>query len=129
MSGKIFFILCFLLSFCCVSEVVAQAKSKAAPDDVVRVDTRVVFVDVSVKDSKTNAPARDLSLKNFQVFDDDKPRELTYFSREGDTLLFKMNYANTFINFSDTPHFFVRSHNSRHWCKTNHLNQKRNEYD
>lgn len=55
-------------------------------EDVVRVNTRVVFVDVSVKDAKTREPVRDLSLNNFQVFDDGKPRALTYFSREGDTL-------------------------------------------
>ena len=53
--------------------------------EVVRVNTRVVFVEVSVKDTKTNAPVRDLSRENFQVLDDGKPRELTYFSREGDT--------------------------------------------
>jgi len=85
MKGKIFLILCLLLPFWFVSDTVAQEKSKAASEDIVRVDTRVVFVDVSVKDSKTNAPVRDLSLKNFQVFDDGRPRELTYFSREGET--------------------------------------------
>ncbi|HXH68891.1 MAG TPA: VWA domain-containing protein [Pyrinomonadaceae bacterium] len=85
MKEKIFLILCLLLPFCFVSNTVAQDKSKAASEDIVRVDTRVVFVDVSVKDQKTNAPVRDLSLKNFQVFDDGKPRELTYFSREGET--------------------------------------------
>ena len=59
------------------------AKNQA--DDTIRVNTRVVFVDVSVKDAKTNAPVRDLSLKNFQILDDGKSRSLSYFTREGDT--------------------------------------------
>lgn len=53
-------------------------------EDVLRVNTRVVFLDALVKDKKTGEPVRDLSLNNFQVFDDGKPRTLSYFSREGD---------------------------------------------
>ncbi|MFN2453305.1 MAG: VWA domain-containing protein [Pyrinomonadaceae bacterium] len=92
-------LLCIAIHFCCSPVVLAQERPRSVEEstrkptgaaqnqseDVVRVNTRVVFVDVSVKDAKTNAPLRDLSLKNFQVLDDDKPRALTYFSREGDT--------------------------------------------
>lgn len=89
MKRKIFLTLYLALFFCCLSNIAAQEKKPNAPpasaEDVVRVDTRVVFVDVAVSDAKTNAPVRDLPLKNFQVLDDGKPRELTYFSREGDT--------------------------------------------
>ena len=92
-------LLCIAIHICCLPIGVAQERPRTIPkstsqstgatqnqsEDVVRINTRVVFVDVSVKDAKTNAPVGDLSLKNFQVFDDGKPRALTYFSREGDT--------------------------------------------
>ncbi len=92
-------LLCTAIHFCCSPAGVAQERPRSVEEstskpagvaqnqseDMVRVNTRVVFVDVSVKDAKTSAPVRDLSLKNFQVFDDGKPRSLTYFSREGDT--------------------------------------------
>ena len=100
MINFIFLLLLSIAShFCCLSVGVAQERPRTVgesthrpagaaqnqSEDVVRVNTRVVFVDVSVRDAKTNAPARDLSLKDFQVFDDGNPRALTYFSREGDT--------------------------------------------
>jgi VWFA-related protein len=53
------------------------------PADTVRVQTRVVFLDALVKDKRTGIPISDLKPENFQVFDDGKPRLLTYFSREG----------------------------------------------
>ncbi len=64
-----------------------QSNSDAAlkPDDTVRVNTRVVFIDALVKDQKTNEPIRDLARADFQVLDDGKPRELSYFTREGDS--------------------------------------------
>ena len=45
-------------------------------EDVVRVRTRVVFVDVLVKDKKTGAPVADLTRENFEVLTDGKPRTL-----------------------------------------------------
>ena len=57
----------------------------AGPEEVVRIRTRVVFLDALVKDSKTNEPVRDLAPENFQVLDDSRPRALTYFTREGDS--------------------------------------------
>jgi VWFA-related protein len=53
------------------------------PADTIRVDTRVVFLDALVKDKKTGLPISDLKLDNFQVFDDGKPRTISYFTREG----------------------------------------------
>lgn len=50
-----------------------------------RVNTRAVFIDTLVRDRKTNEPVRDLKAEDFQVFDDGKPRKLSYFTREGDT--------------------------------------------
>ncbi len=51
--------------------------------DMVRIKTRVVFVDALVKDKKTNQPIRDRALEKFRVRDDGKPRTLSYFSRDG----------------------------------------------
>jgi VWFA-related protein len=56
-----------------------------APEDVVRIRTRVVFLDALVKDRGTNEPVRDLSPENFQVLDEGRPRRLSYFTREGDS--------------------------------------------
>jgi hypothetical protein len=52
-------------------------------EDIVRINTRVVFINTLVRDKKTGAPVTDLPLESFQVFDDDKPRKLSYFSNEG----------------------------------------------
>jgi VWFA-related protein len=51
--------------------------------DTIRIDTRVVFLDALVKDKRTGIPISDLTVQNFEVFDDGKPREITYFTREG----------------------------------------------
>jgi VWFA-related protein len=55
------------------------------PEEVVRIRTRVVFLDALVKDRRTNEPVRDLSPENFQVLDEGRPRTLSYFTREGDS--------------------------------------------
>jgi hypothetical protein len=52
-------------------------------DDTIRIKTRVVFLDALVKDKKTTLPISNLSQDNFQVLDDGKPRNLSYFTREG----------------------------------------------
>jgi VWFA-related protein len=52
-------------------------------EDVVRIRTRVVFVDVLVKDKRTNAPLPDLKISNFEIFDNGRLRQLTYFSGPG----------------------------------------------
>jgi VWFA-related protein len=51
--------------------------------DTIRIKTRVVFLDALVKDKRTNLPISDLSADNFQVFDNGKPRAISYFTREG----------------------------------------------
>src|SRR5436190_3388053 len=53
------------------------------PADTIRVQTRVVFLDALVKDKRTGIPISDLKLENFQVYDDGKPRSISYFTREG----------------------------------------------
>jgi VWFA-related protein len=53
------------------------------PADTIRVQTRVVFLDALVKDKRTGIPISNLKLENFQIYDDGKPRSISYFTREG----------------------------------------------
>jgi hypothetical protein len=84
-------LLCGLIGLFNTAATRAQAPATTASDqpgpveDVVRVNTRVVFIDTLVRDKKTGAPVTDLSLQSFQVLDDGKLRNLSYFSREGVT--------------------------------------------
>jgi VWFA-related protein len=52
-------------------------------EDTIKIKTRVVFLDALVKDKKTNLPISDLTTTNFEVLDDGKTRNITYFTREG----------------------------------------------
>src|SRR6185369_2904551 len=66
-----------IATFACVS-INAQEV-----EDTIRIKTRVVFLDALVKDKKTSLPISNLTQGNFQVLDDGKPREISYFTREG----------------------------------------------
>jgi VWFA-related protein len=61
----------------------APAISAQEVADTIRVRTRVVFMDALVKDKNTGIPITDLKPENFELFDDGKPREISYFTREG----------------------------------------------
>src|SRR4030095_5542129 len=52
-------------------------------EDTIRIKTRVVFLDALVKDKRTSLPITNLSAENFEVYDNGKPRSLSYFTREG----------------------------------------------
>jgi VWFA-related protein len=52
-------------------------------EDTIKIKTRVVFLDALVKDKKTNQPVSSLSTENFEVLDNGKPRNISYFTREG----------------------------------------------
>jgi Ca-activated chloride channel homolog len=51
-------------------------------DEVVRVNTRAVFIDTLVKDKRTGAPVEGLKREDFEVLDNGRPRAITYFSAE-----------------------------------------------
>ena len=51
--------------------------------DTIKIRTRVVFLDALVKDKRTGIPISDLKPDNFELFDDGKPRPISYFSAEG----------------------------------------------
>jgi hypothetical protein len=74
------FLLGLVAPLCCP----VPNKGQDPKDDIVRVRTRVVFVDTLVKDKKTGAPVADLTRENFEVLADGKPRTLSYFSRAGE---------------------------------------------
>jgi len=52
-------------------------------EDTIKIKTRVVFLDALVKDKRTNLPISNLTTENFQVLDDGKTRDISYFTREG----------------------------------------------
>src|SRR5678815_1915468 len=52
-------------------------------EDTIKIKTRVVFLDALVKDKKTNLPISNLTSDNFAVLDDGKPRNISYFTRQG----------------------------------------------
>src|SRR5438552_4992071 len=51
--------------------------------DTIKIRTRVVFMDALVKDKRTGIPISDLKPQNFELFDDGKPRTISYFNSEG----------------------------------------------
>src|ERR1051326_9006392 len=51
--------------------------------DTIKIRTRVVFMDALVKDKKSGTPITDLKPENFELFDDGKPRAISYFNSEG----------------------------------------------
>ncbi|MBA3320801.1 MAG: hypothetical protein H0T45_05070 [Pyrinomonadaceae bacterium] len=87
--NKLFPLICLLALPGCVTlaqermVMLSRAMSAQKSEEIVRVNTHVVFIDTLVRDQKTGAPVRDLSSENFQVLADGRPRTLSYFSREG----------------------------------------------
>lgn len=85
----LFLFLCALACICTAVPTEGQVSATPTPSesnpvqDIVRINTRVVFINTLVRDKKTGAPVTDLKLENFQVLDNDKPRKLSYFSNEG----------------------------------------------
>jgi VWFA-related protein len=67
----------------CGGALAAHAQ-EVTEDSVLRVRTRVVSLDALVKDKKSKEPITDLKLENFTVLADGQPRQLSYFTREGD---------------------------------------------
>jgi VWFA-related protein len=68
----------------CGGASLAVAQGSPQEDEVVKVRTRVVFLDALVTDKKTKAFASGLLAENFEVLADGKPRPVSYFTREGD---------------------------------------------
>src|ERR1041385_4310216 len=74
----------YRLSFLLLILVLASCAVKAQEvEDTIKIKTRVVFLDALVKDKRTNLPISNLTPDNFAVLDEGKPRNITYFTREG----------------------------------------------
>src|ERR1051325_10234754 len=67
-----------LLGLLAAPAVVAQEVA-----DTIKIRTRAVFLDALVKDKRTGIPISDLKPENFELFDDGKPRTISYFNSEG----------------------------------------------
>ncbi len=76
------FALALLLA--CGGASLAVGQEGPAQDEVVKVRTRVVFLDALVTDKKTKTFASGLAAENFEVLADGRPRPVSYFTREGD---------------------------------------------
>ncbi len=63
---------------------IAPAAFAQDAEEVIRVRTRVVFLDALVRDKRTSNLVSDLTVENFEVLADGRPRQISYFSREGD---------------------------------------------
>ena len=74
-------LLFILATFASLSAPLSTAAQEV--EDTIKIKTRVVFLDALVKDKKTSLPISNLASENFQVLDDGKPRNISYFTREG----------------------------------------------
>src|SRR4030095_13539859 len=70
----------FVFVLICSLQLLSQAQEV---EDTIRIKTRVVFLDALVKDKKTGLPITNLSTDNSTVRDNNKPRQISYFTREG----------------------------------------------
>ena len=66
-----------------VAPLFAATAAAQEVEDTIRIKTRVVFLDALVKDKKTSLPIANLTTENFEVYDNGKPRPISYFTREG----------------------------------------------
>ena len=75
----------FLASMICLAGALAVAQDNAPPPGaaVIRTETKIVLVDAVVTDKKGNY-VHDLTQKDFKVWEDNKPQEITSFSFEAD---------------------------------------------
>ena len=80
-SNRIRYTLCLVLFTLAITIAPAIRAQEVA--DTIKIRTRVVFLDALVKDKKTGVPISDLKPDNFELFDDGKPRTVSYFNREG----------------------------------------------
>ena len=84
-AGTIFVALCQLALFMLMAQAQQPATDAAAADaTIIRKETRLVLVDTVVTDKKGNY-IRDLTLKDFKVWEDNKEQPIKNFSFEEDT--------------------------------------------
>lgn len=67
-----------------VSACIVSAQAQDQPAVTIRIRTQLVLVDVLVKDQQSNAPVTDLKSKDFEIIDNGRARQHTYFSPSGE---------------------------------------------
>src|ERR1051326_6547659 len=72
-----------LIFICLLGLLAAPAVVAQEVADMIKIRTRAVFLDALVKDKSTGLPISDLKPENFELFDDGKPRTISYFNSEG----------------------------------------------
>jgi len=75
--------LCLKLAMFAAVLILPAAAVCQEVEDTIRIKTRVVFLDALVKDKKTGSPISNLTPESFEVYDEGKPRKVSYFTREG----------------------------------------------
>ncbi len=85
MRIKLLLLSCLLGLLCGAIPCRAQNPSEEheGSEEIMRVRTRVVFIDALVRDRRTGAPVVNLTRENFEVRDNGQQRTLTYFSNQG----------------------------------------------
>lgn len=77
------FIACRICALTLLVLLIPSVMSAQEVADTINIRTRVVFLDALVKDKKTGIPISNLTPENFELFDDGKPRTISYFTPEG----------------------------------------------
>ena len=62
--------------------IYAQTPTQAPTDDVIKVDTNLVSLDVQVLNNQTNTPVSGLKKEDFRLFDEQHRQEITFFKEE-----------------------------------------------
>ena len=83
----------FLLGLVALFYSPVPTRAQDPKEDIVRVRTRVVFIDTLVQDKKTGAPVADLTRENFEVLADGKPRTLADFSGKAVVVTFGFTHC------------------------------------
>lgn len=87
-------ILSVLLSVCLLVPVVGQTQSTSDKDDVVKITTNLVQIDAVV--TKDGKPVRNLTARDFEIYEDGKPQTITSFA-------YVSNVAGAFPNLKVSP--------------------------
>jgi len=62
--------------------VLAQSPQNETDEPIIKIDTNLVSFDVQVLNKKTNTPIKNLTINNFEVYEDNVKQEITNFSQD-----------------------------------------------
>lgn len=73
---------CLITSGLIYAQAPTQAPTQTPTDDVIKVDTNLVSLDVQVLNTQTNTPVSGLKKEDFRLFDEQHRQEITFFKEE-----------------------------------------------